>query len=147
MTGAEAIAQALRDAGVDLAFGLPGVHNMALWPAFAAAGIRIVGSRHEQGCAYAADGHARATGGLGVALVTTGPGAANTIGAVGEAWASRSPVLVIATDIPTSARRAGVWRGTLHEATDQAALFGPVVKRAFRVHDAGELGAVVSEAA
>ena len=128
MNGAEAIAAALRRAGVDIAFGLPGVHNMALWPAFAAAGIRIVGSRHEQGCAYAADGYTRATGKVGVALVTTGPGAANTLGAVGEAWASKSPVLVIATDIPSTQRREGVYRGVLHECTDQAGLFAPVTK-------------------
>jgi acetolactate synthase-1/2/3 large subunit len=136
VTGAEAIADALRRAGVDLAFGLPGVHNMALWPAFAAAGIRIVGSRHEQGCAYAADGYARATGNLGVALVTTGPGAANTLGAVGEAWASKSPVLVIATDIPSTQRREGVYRGVLHECTDQAAMFAPVTK--LRTRDLSE---------
>ncbi len=128
MNGADAIARALRDAGVDVAFGLPGVHNMAFWPAFEAAGIRIVGSRHEQGCAYAADGYARATGKVGVALVTTGPGAANTLGAVGEAWASKSPVLVIATDIPSTLREPGVYRGVLHECTDQAGMFAPVTK-------------------
>ena len=69
-----------------------------------------------------------ATGKLGVALVTTGPGAANTLGAVGEAWASKSPVLVIATDIPSTQRREGVYRGMLHECTDQAGLFAPVTK-------------------
>ena len=89
-------------------FGLPGVHNLALWEALRESPIRLVGVRHEQAAAYAADGYARATGPLGVALTTTGPGAANTLGAVGEAWASRSPILVIATDIPTTLRRAGV---------------------------------------
>ena len=142
MNGAEAMAHGrCADAGVDIVFGLPGVHNLALWPACDAAGIRIVGMRHEQGCAYAADGYARATGKLGVALVTTGPGAANTVGAVGEAWASRSPVVVIATDIATTLRRAGAYRGVLHECTDQAALFGPVTKartdRSVRGRDRG----------
>src|SRR4051794_6834043 len=146
MTGADAIAQALRDAGVDLAFGLPGVHNMALWPAFAAAGIRIVGSRHEQGCAYAADGYARATGKPGVALVTTGPGAANTLGAVGEAWACGSSIVVIATDIPALLRRPGVHRGVLHETTDQAAFFTPVTKAQLRVSDASLIEAMVGSA-
>ena len=79
--------------------------------------------------------------------MTTGPGAANTLAAVGEAWASRQPVLVIATDIPTEARRPGVWRGTLHEATDQAAMFVPVVKDAVRVHRAAEVGPAVAGAA
>ena len=129
------------------AFGLPGVHNLALWRELNGSPIRLVGVRHEQTAAYAADGYARASGRLGVALTTTGPGAANTLAAVGEAWASRSPILVLATDVPTGARRPGIWRGSLHEATDQAAMFAPVVKRAFRVRDAAELGATVTEAA
>jgi acetolactate synthase-1/2/3 large subunit len=130
-TGAEAIVAALEDAGVAVCFGLPGVHNLALWEALRHSGIRLVGVRHEQAAAYAADGYARATGKLGVALTTTGPGAANTLGAVGEAWASRSPILVIATDIPTALRREGVYRGVLHETDGQAAMFAPVVKASF----------------
>jgi acetolactate synthase-1/2/3 large subunit len=147
LTGAGLAVAALGGSGVDVAFGLPGVHNLALWQALADSPIRLVGVRHEQAAAYAADGYARATGRLGVALTTTGPGAANTLAAVGEAWASRSPVLVLATDVPTGARRPGVWRGSLHEATDQAAMFAPVVKRAFRVRRAAALGANVTEAA
>ena len=130
-SGAQLIVDLLEDAGVEIAFGLPGVHNLALWEALRGSRIRLVGVRHEQAAAYAADGYARATGRLGVALTTTGPGAANTLGAVGEAWASRSPVLVVATDIPAALRRPGVYRGVLHEATDQAAMFAPVVKGAF----------------
>jgi len=147
LTGAGLAVAALERAGVDVAFGLPGVHNLALWRALGESAIRLVGVRHEQTAAYAADGYARATGRLGVALTTTGPGAANTLGAVGEAWASRQPILVIATDIPTRLRRPGVWRGVLHEATDQAAMFEPVVKRAYRVREAEELGTIVSSAA
>jgi len=146
LTGARHLVAALERAGVDVAFGLPGVHNLALWRALGESPIRLVGVRHEQTAAYAADGYARATGRIGVALTTTGPGAANTLGAVGEAWASRQPILVIATDIPTRLRRPGVWRGVLHEATDQAAMFEPVVKRIFRVREAGELGAVIESA-
>ena len=138
---------ALEEAGVDVAFGLPGVHNLALWRELNASPLRLVGVRHEQTAAYAADGYARASGRLGVALTTTGPGAANTLGAVGEAWASRQPILVIATDIPTAARRPGVWRSTLHEATDQAAMFVPVVKDAVRVHRAEDVGPAVAAAA
>src|SRR5688500_4262559 len=130
-TGAQLIVELLEEQGVEVAFGLPGVHNLPLWEALRGSSIRLVGVRHEQTAAYAADGYARATGRLGVAIVTTGPGAANTLGAVGEAWASRSPVLVIATDIPAALRRPDVYRGVLHEATDQAAMFAPVVKGAF----------------
>src|SRR4051812_35536179 len=128
LTGAQLVVQALEDAGVELAFGLPGVHNLALWRALGGSPVRLVGVRHEQAAAYAADGYARTAGRLGVALTTTGPGAANTLGAVGEAWASRSPVLVIATDIPSSLRRAGEYRGILHETSGQSEMFAPVVK-------------------
>ena len=128
MNGAEAAVHALAGAGVDTVFGLPGAHNLPLWPACEAARIHIVGMRTEQGCAAAADGYARATGKVGVALVTTGPGAANTVGAVGEAWAARSPVVVNATDIATSLRRPDTYRGVLHECTDQAGLFAPITK-------------------
>ena len=147
LTGADLIVQALEDAGVEVAFGLPGVHNLALWSAMGRSPIRLVGVRHEQTAAYAADGYARAGGRLGVALTTTGPGAANTLAAVGEAWASRSPVLVIATDVPTTVRRRGTWRGALHEATDQAAMFAPVVKHVERSGSPAGLGAAVAAAA
>lgn len=147
LTGAQAVVDALENAGVTVAFGLPGVHNLPLWRALGESPIRLVGVRHEQTAAYAADGYARASGRLGVALTTTGPGAANTLAAVGEAWASRQPILVIATDVPTNARRPGVWRGALHEATDQGAMFEPVVKAVFRVTSAAEAGEVVQTAA
>jgi len=130
-TGAQLLVAGLEAAGVDVVFGLPGVHNLAAWEALRASPIRLVGVRHEQAAVYAADGYARANGRLGVALVTTGPGAANTLGATGEAWASRSPVLVVATDIPTTLRMRGVHRGVLHECTDQPAMFAPVTKATF----------------
>jgi thiamine pyrophosphate-dependent acetolactate synthase large subunit-like protein len=138
-SGAELLVRGLEASGVPVAFGLPGVHNLAAWKALAGSSIRLIGVRHEQTAVYAADGYARATGRAGVAITTTGPGAANTLGATGEAWASGSPVVVIATDIPSGLRRPGVYRGVLHEATNQAAMFGPVVKEAIRVSDAGEL--------
>jgi thiamine pyrophosphate-dependent acetolactate synthase large subunit-like protein len=146
-TGADAVVRALEHLGVEVAFGLPGVHNLALWRALDESTIRLVGVRHEQAAAYAADGYARTRGTLGVALTTTGPGAANALGAVGEAWASRSPLLVIATDVPTTVRRPGVWRGALHEASDQAAMFAPVVKHSERVPRADGLDAAVQRAA
>jgi thiamine pyrophosphate-dependent acetolactate synthase large subunit-like protein len=130
-TGADLLVSALEAAGVEVVFGLPGVHNLAAWEALRESHIRLVGVRHEQAAVYAADGFAHSTGRLGVALVTTGPGAANTLAATGEAWASGSPVLVIATDIPTTLRRPGEYRGVLHECTDQAAMFAPVTKARF----------------
>lgn len=142
MTGADLLVGALEAAGVEVVFGLPGVHNLAAWDALERSSIRLVCVRHEQAAVYAADGYARASGRVGVALTTTGPGAANALGATGEAWASGTPVLVIATDIPTSLRRPGVHRGALHECVDQAGMFAPVVKERVLVEDADHLAAL-----
>lgn len=141
--GATRVVEMLQQLGVELAFGLPGVHNLPIWKAVSESDIRLVGVRHEQTAVYAADGYARATGRLGVALVTTGPGAANTLGATGEAMASGSPVLVIATDVATGLRREGVYRGTLHETRDQAAMFKPVTKAVRELVSSREIAAAV----
>jgi len=147
VSGARELVDALESLGTEIVFGLPGVHNLPLWEALAETGIKLVGVRHEQTAGYAADGYARATGKLGVALVTTGPGAANTLGAVGEAMASAAPVLVIATDIPSTLRRPGVVRGVLHETSDQQAMFAPVTKGGFTVRAADQIGTTVHRAA
>ena len=145
--GADLLVDGLRAAALEVVFGLPGVHNLAAWAALRESPVRLVGVRHEQAAVYAADGYARASGRPGVALVTTGPGAANTLGATGEAWASGSPVVVVATDIPSNLRRPGVVRGALHECADQAAMFAPVTKDRLRARSADELGALVALAA
>ena len=88
-TVAAEILRLLRSAGVETAFGIPGVHNLAFWNALDKQMPRIISIRHEQSAVYAADGLARATGGIGVAITTTGPGAANAIGAFGEASISK----------------------------------------------------------
>ncbi|MFJ9780592.1 thiamine pyrophosphate-binding protein [Amycolatopsis sp. NPDC101161] len=147
VSGARELVDALQALGTEIVFGLPGVHNLPLWEALAETSIKLVGVRHEQTAGYAADGYARATGKLGVALVTTGPGAANTLGAVGEAMASAAPVLVIATDIPSTLRRPGVVRGVLHETSDQQAMFAPVTKGGFTVRAADQIGTTVHRAA
>ena len=129
---AERVLDLLAAHGVRTAFGLPGVHNLPFWSAASPERPRILGVRHEQTAVYAADGLARATGQLGVALVTSGPGAANAVAAFGEAAASGSPVLLLASDVPVGPRaeRAGrrVVRGLLHESADQGALFAPLAK-------------------
>ncbi|NCZ73113.1 MAG: thiamine pyrophosphate-binding protein [Actinobacteria bacterium] len=128
-TVAGEVLRLLKNAGVTTTFGIPGVHNLPLWNALDGDVPRIVSVRHEQSAVYAADGLARATGGIGVALTTTGPGAANALGAFGEAAISRSSVLVIASEAPIAHRTPGEYRGYLHEMEDQAALFAPLAKR------------------
>ncbi len=131
-TAAAGVLDVLAAAGVQAAFGLPGVHNLAFWEALGPGRPRIVGVRHEQTTVYAADGLARASGGLGVALTTTGPGAANAVAAFGEAAASGSPVVLIASEVSTALRRPGTQRGILHEMPDQGALFAPLAKAVYR---------------
>jgi acetolactate synthase-1/2/3 large subunit len=145
---ARRVLEAVAASGVPCVFGLPGVHNLAFWREQGADLPRIVGVRHEQTTVYAADGLARATGGLGVALTTTGPGAANAVGAFGEAAASGSPVLLIASEISTALARPGIKRGVLHESRDQAAIFEPLAKAVFRPRTAeaviADLGRAIS---
>lgn len=145
--GARSLVKVLTELDVEVAFGLPGTHALPVWDALADSGIRMIGVRHERAAAHAADGYARVTGTLGVALVTTGPGAVNTLSAVGEAWSSASPMLVVATDVPSTLSTPGMVRGSLHEVGDQRALFEPLTKAAFTVAHPDELASVVRCAA
>lgn len=131
---AAGVLEILRSAGVEVAFGLPGVHNLAFWGPDAGA-IPIVGVRHEQAAAFAADGYARVTGRPGAALVTTGPGAANAIAAFGEAGASRSPLVLVASEVATRWSQPGHRRPVLHSSRHQAGLFAPLAKETFSVED------------
>ncbi|MBI1378352.1 MAG: thiamine pyrophosphate-binding protein [Frankiales bacterium] len=122
-TVGDALLDQLADHGVRTCFGVPGVHNLPFW---VGAGTgrrpRVLGVRHEQAAGYAADAAARATGGLGVALTTTGPGFANALAAFGEAWASRSPLLLVSSETPLAPRRrSGHDDGLLHGMRSQAA--------------------------
>lgn len=144
-TVARGVLDVLGRAGVRTVFGLPGVHNLAFWRD-AGTAPEIVLVRHEQTTVYAADGLARATGGLGAALTTTGPGAANTAAAFGEAAASGTPVVLIASEISTRLARPGALRGVLHEARDQAAIFESLAKAVFRPRTAEDAVRAAAEA-
>src|SRR5246127_4240746 len=102
-TGGEWIVEALRVEGVRHVFGLPGVHNLAIYDALIRQhDIAHVLSRHEQGAAFMADGYARSSGRAGVVVVTTGPGATNTLTPLVESFAGSQPVLVLMSDIPAA---------------------------------------------
>jgi acetolactate synthase-1/2/3 large subunit len=109
-------------------YGVPGVHNLPFWQVEGTGVPPIVVTRHEQGAGYAADGAARATGRLGVALTTTGPGAANAVTAFGEAAAARSPVLLVATEVATALAGRRVLHAMPRLDAAQAALFAPLAK-------------------
>jgi acetolactate synthase-1/2/3 large subunit len=128
-TVAAVILDLLANEGVKKAFGIPGVHNLGFWNALTKDRPQMVNVRHEQSCVYAADGLARATGKLSVAITTTGPGAANTLGAFGEAAISGSHLLLISSEAPIKNRSAEGSRGILHEMDDQSSLFTPLAKQ------------------
>ena len=132
MTVADAIVAALAERGVDTVFGIPGVHNLALFAALEAGGLRTIVVRHEATAAYAADVHGRLTGRPGVCVTTSGPGAANAVAAMGEAQASCSPLLHVTTTVARRHLGAGVSRGVLHEHPRQRDVFAPVSKLAVR---------------
>jgi acetolactate synthase-1/2/3 large subunit len=151
VTTADRILDALAAAGVTTAFGLPGVHNLAFWRSLDEddthpSGVRIISVRHEQTAAYAGDGLARSTGGLGVALVTSGPGAANTVAAFGEAAASGVPLLVIASDVPEGSRDRDAPKGLLHESPDPGAWFAPMAKAVLQPRTEGEAVEAIAHA-
>src|ERR1700751_30636 len=95
LRGAEIFLQCLRAEGVDLMFGYPGGAIMPLYDAFEGSGIRHILTRHEQGAAFAAEGHARATGKVGVAVATSGPGATNLVTGIADAKMDSVPLVCI----------------------------------------------------
>jgi acetolactate synthase-1/2/3 large subunit len=143
-TVGEALAVALRRAGVGTVFGIPGVHTIELYRGLGAAGIRHVTPRHEQGAGFMADGYARATGRPGAAFVITGPGVTNILTPMAQARADSVPMLVVSG---VNARPSlGRGLGHLHELPDQLALVRGVAVAAFHLDAPAALGDVVGAA-
>ncbi|MEP2031026.1 MAG: thiamine pyrophosphate-binding protein [Paracoccaceae bacterium] len=109
------ISHMLRDRGVKVIFGIPGVHNQEMYRGIEEAGISHVLARHEQGAGFMADGYARATGTPGVAYVITGPGLCNIMTPMGQAYSDSVPVLVLSSCLDEVASR----QGQLHQMKDQ----------------------------
>lgn len=111
------ISYALKARGVDVVFGIPGVHNQELYRGLEEAGLRHILARHEQGAGFMADGYARATGRAGVAFVITGPGLCNIMTALGQAYSDSVPLLVFSSCLDDIETR----KGQLHQMKDQLA--------------------------
>jgi len=102
MTGARMVVQALRDQGVEVVFGYPGGAVLPIYDEiFQQNAIRHVLVRHEQGAVHAAEGYARSTGKVGVALVTSGPGATNAVTGLTDALMDSIPIIVLSGQVPT----------------------------------------------
>lgn len=143
-TGAQLVIESLEARGVDTVFGIPGVHTLALYDALRDSSIRHVLARHEQGVGFMADGYARATGKIGVAMVITGPGVTNIATAAGEAYTDSSPMLVLSTNVESP--YLDDMRGNLHDLKDQMAVMKSVTKWNARVTDPADIPCVMNEA-
>lgn len=111
------ISHMLKARGVEVIFGIPGVHNQEMYRGIQEAGLKHVLARHEQGAGFMADGYARASGRPGVAYVITGPGLTNTMTPLGQAYSDSVPVLAISSCLADVGSR----RGQLHQMRDQRA--------------------------
>ena len=143
--GADGIVLALKEAGVSTIFGIPSIHNIGLYESLRhEPSIRHIGCRHEAGATHMADGYARASGGLGVIVSSTGPGAGFTVSALQEAWGSCSPVLMITTNI--DAAKIGKGLGVLHELEEQTSLFRTITKEVIIPRTGDDLNAAAKRA-
>ncbi len=123
--GAHALVEALVAEGVETLFGIPGVDTLGVYDAFLDhPGLRAINPRHEQGAVFMADGFFRASGEIGIAVTSGGPGALNTLTAMGTAFNDSSAVLHVVNDNPAHVRRRG--RGYFHDIADQKGVFRPV---------------------
>lgn len=127
LTGGEAVYRTLVASGVEHVFGIVSVHNIPIYDAILQGGaIKTIDVRHEQGAVHAADGYARATGKLGVAITSTGPGATNGMTGLFEAGFASSRVLMITGQ--TETRHYGKGKGVLHEAENQLGMLRSVTR-------------------
>jgi len=102
MTGSEVVLRALVEQGVEVVFGYPGGAVLPLYDAFFKQNsIRHILVRHEQGAVHAAEGYARSTGKVGVVLVTSGPGATNTVTGLTDALMDSVPIVCLTGQVPT----------------------------------------------
>jgi acetolactate synthase I/II/III large subunit len=143
-TGGRLVAETLEALEIEVAFGVPGVHALAIWDGLRPSPIRTLGFRTELNAGFAADGYARATGKPAALLLSTGPGALISLGSLMEAASSHVPLVAIASQIPRDLIGRG--RGYLHELPDQIASFAPVVKWAARAESAAEVPELLTEA-
>ncbi|HYJ23932.1 MAG TPA: thiamine pyrophosphate-binding protein [Acidimicrobiia bacterium] len=145
VTGAQLLVETLLAEGVELLFGIPGVGTLAVYDAFVDnPGLRHIEVRHEQSSVFMADGYARASGRVGVAFTSNGPGALNTITAMATAHNDSVPVLHLVSENPPEVRRKG--KGHFHDISDQFGIFRPVSGHAAQVALAEEIPAAVNAA-
>ena len=144
MRAGEYLVRLLTGYGVEVVFGIPGVHTLELYRALADSSLRVPTPRHEQGAGFMADGYARRSGKPGVCFIISGPGMSNIITAMGQAYGDSIPMLVVST--VNAQGRMGSGEGWLHELPDQRALVQSVCAFSHTVHHLSELPSVAARA-
>src|SRR4051812_2712581 len=141
-TGAQIMCEALLREGVQVIFGIPGGAIMPFYHALPEyPELRHVLCRHEQGAGHAAEGYARASGRVGVCVATSGPGAANLVTPIADAWMDSTPLVALTGQVPSALLGTDAF-----QETDIIGITVPITKHSFLVRDAKDIPRVVAEA-
>ncbi len=142
MSGGQCLIAALEDAGVETIFGYPGGQAIDIYNAlYDSEKLNHVLVRHEQGATHAADGYARATGKCGTVIVTSGPGACNTVTGIATAYMDSIPMVVITGQVPSHVLGTDAF-----QESDITGITTPIVKHSFLIDNAEEIPEVVAQA-
>lgn len=142
LSGGEMLIRALQDEGVEYIFGYPGGAALHIYDAiFKQQEVEHILVRHEQAATHMADGYARATGRVGVVLVTSGPGATNSITGLATAYMDSIPIIVISGQVPSHVIGTDAF-----QETDMIGVSRPVVKHSYLIKNAQEIPNAVKEA-
>ncbi len=141
MSGAQILMAALKAEGVDTIFGYPGGAVVDLYDELARTDLRHVLVRHEQGAVHAADGYARASGRPGVCLVTSGPGATNTVTGIATAYADSIPLVILTGQVPTN-----LIGNDAFQEVDIVGITRPCTKHNYLVARTEDLARIIQEA-
>jgi acetolactate synthase-1/2/3 large subunit len=141
MRAVDAIMECLKAEGVDTVFGLPGGANLPTYDALYDGGVRHILCRHEQGAGHAAEGYAKATGKVGVALATSGPGATNLVTAIADAVMDSVPTVFITGQVRTDLLGTDGF-----QEADVSGITMPIVKHSMMIQDPREIPEVIHEA-
>ena len=140
-TGAQIIWEALTQEGAEVVFGVPGGAVLPTYDAMLDSSVRHVRARHEQGAAHMADGYARASGKVGVAMATSGPGATNLVTGIATAMMDSSPIVCITGQVPSA-----VIGSDAFQETDVTGVTLPITKHNYLVTRAEDIAPMIKEA-
>src|SRR3712207_3274305 len=141
MRAVDAIMECLKAEGVEHVFGIPGGANLPTYDALYSAGVRHIQCRHEQGAGHAAEGYAKASGRVGVALATSGPGATNLVTAIADAMMDSVPTVFLTGQVRTELLGTDGF-----QEADISGITMPVVKHSLMIQDPRELPSALHEA-